>query len=91
VRIDAHQHFWRYSPAAYPWIDDTMAPLKRDFLPEDLRPEIERLRIDATIAVQATQTDAETQWLLQLADEHPFVAGVVGWVDLCAPDRKSVV
>ena len=62
MRIDAHQHFWRYTPAAYDWIDDSMAALKRDFLPEDLRPELVRAGFDATIAVQAQQTVEETDW-----------------------------
>jgi L-fucono-1,5-lactonase len=82
MRIDAHQHFWRYEPAQYPWIGDTMATLRRDYLPADLSPELARAGIDATIAVQASQTVAETEWLLALAATHPFVAGVVGWVDL---------
>jgi L-fuconolactonase len=82
MRIDAHQHFWHYEPAQYPWIDDTMATLRRDFLPADLKPELARAGIDATIAVQACQTVAETEWLLELAATHQFIAGVVGWVDL---------
>ncbi len=85
-RIDAHQHFWRYSPEEYGWIDDTMTPLKRDFLPAHLQPEMARAGVDACIAVQVRQTDEETAWLLQLADAHPFVAGVVGWVNLRADD-----
>lgn len=82
MRIDAHQHFWRYSQAAYPWIDDTMLALRRDYLPADLRPEMGRARIDACVAVQARQTLEETRWLLELAEANPFIAGVVGWVDL---------
>lgn len=86
MRIDAHQHFWHYNPLDYGWIDDGMAALRRDFLPADLLPELRRAGIDATIAVQATQTAAETKWLLRLAEAHPFIAGVVGWVDLRADD-----
>jgi L-fuconolactonase len=86
VDIDAHQHFWKYSEAQYSWIDRNMGRLKRDFLPADLRPEIARTRVAATIAVQACQTVEETRWLLELADAHSFVAGVIGWVDLCADD-----
>src|SRR5690242_2099448 len=86
MRIDAHQHFWRYTPSAYAWIDDAMAALKRDFLPEDLQPELAGAGFDATIAVQAQQTAEETDWLLDLAGAHPFVAGVIGWVDLRADD-----
>jgi L-fuconolactonase len=86
VRIDAHQHFWRYSAADYAWIDDSMAVLRRDFLPEDARREMARAGVDASIAVQARQSLDETRWLLGLAAAHPFIAGVVGWVDLQSDD-----
>jgi L-fuconolactonase len=86
MRIDSHQHFWRYSAAEYPWIDDSMSALRRDFLPADLRPEMDRAGVEACIAVQARQSLEETRWLLELADAHPFIAGVVGWIDLQADD-----
>jgi L-fuconolactonase len=86
MRIDSHQHFWRYQAAEYGWIDDSMSALRRDFLPADLRREMDRARIDACIAVQARQSLEETRWLLELAGEHPFIAGVVGWIDLQADD-----
>lgn len=89
MRIDAHQHFWRYTPAEYGWIDDSMAALRRDFLPADLRPEMERAGVDACVAVQARQTLEETRWLLELADANPFVAGVIGWIDLQADDAAE--
>lgn len=82
MRIDAHQHFWRYSAEEYDWIDDSMASLRRDFVPLDLKPELDAAGFDACIAVQARQTLEETRWLLALADENPFIAGVIGWVDL---------
>jgi len=82
MRIDAHQHFWRYSPQGYEWINDAMSSLQRDFLPEDLKPELDRTGFEGTIAVQARQTLEETRWLLQLAEAAPFVLGVVGWTDL---------
>lgn len=85
-RIDAHQHFWRYDPVQYGWIDESMAALRRDFLPEDLKPELESRGFAGCVAVQARQTLEETAWLLDLADQHPFIAGVVGWVDLRSPD-----
>ncbi len=84
IRIDAHQHFWRYRPETHPWITASMAPLRRDFLPADLQPLLAAAGFDACVAVQAQQNVAETEWLLQLADAHPFIRGVVGWVDLCA-------
>lgn len=81
MRLDAHQHFWRYSPEQYPWIPKGSA-LAQDWLPTDLARLQEPLGFDGSIAVQAQQTVAETEWLLSLADEDPRVRGVVGWVDL---------
>ena len=89
MRIDSHQHFWRYDPAEYGWIDDSMAALRRNFLPAHLRQEMPRAAMDACVAVQARQTLEETRWLLELADRHPFVAGVIGWVDLQANDAAE--
>jgi L-fuconolactonase len=85
VRIDAHQHFWRYDPVQHAWMSGAMGALRRDYLPGDLEPHLRSAGFDRTIAVQARQVVDETEWLLQLADEHPFIAGVVGWVDLCSP------
>ena len=89
MKIDSHQHFWRYSAREYGWIDDSMAALRRDFLPGDLRSEMRRASIDACIAVQARQTLEETRWLLELAEANPFVAGVIGWVDLQSDDAAA--
>jgi L-fuconolactonase len=89
MRVDAHQHFWKYSPAEYEWIDDSMAAIRRDFLPEDLQPELERNEFQGSIAVQARQTLEETRWLLELADRSSKILGVVGWVDLCSADVRT--
>lgn len=89
MRIDAHQHFWMYSPEQYGWISDEMPELKRNFLPEDLKPKLDGQLLDGSIVVQARQDLDETRWLLALADEHDFVKGVVGWVDLCSPDLPA--
>jgi L-fuconolactonase len=86
LQVDTHQHFWNYDPAEYAWIDDRMTPLRRDFLPLDARREMDAIGAIACIAVQVRQTLDETAWLLELADEFPFIAGVIGWVDLQAPD-----
>jgi len=86
ARVDAHQHFWRYNADEYGWIDDSMAALRRDFLPHDLEREIRRSDFDACVAVQARQSLDETRWLLALAEAHPFIVGVVGWVDLQSRD-----
>jgi L-fuconolactonase len=89
MRIDAHQHFWRHNPDEYEWIDDSMARLRRDFLPADLQPELERAGFDGCIAVQARQTIEETRWLLELVSASEFILGVVGWVDLQSENVRS--
>lgn len=89
MRIDAHQHFWAYDPREYDWIDDSMASLRRDFFPADLKPELENSGFRGCVAVQARQSLEETRWLLELAASAPFVLGVVGWVDLCSPQLRS--
>lgn len=85
-KIDAHQHFWRYNPAEHGWMTDPMAAIRRDFLPEDLKPLLDGLGFDGCIAVQARQNLEETRWLLELAGQHDFIHGVVGWVDLRSPE-----
>jgi L-fuconolactonase len=89
ARIDAHLHFWRYNASEYSWIDDSMAALRRDFLPDDAAGEMRAAGIDACVVVQTRQTLEETRWLLALARQHPFIAGVVGWVDLRAADLDA--
>ncbi len=89
MRVDAHQHFWIYHPDEYAWIDDSMAALRRDFLPHDLAPELESSGFQGSIAVQARQTLQETRWLLDLAERSASILGVVGWVDLRSPDVHS--
>jgi L-fuconolactonase len=84
MRIDAHQHFWRYDATEYAWIDDSMSVLRHDFLPADAARAMSGAGFDACVAVQASQTLDETRRLLALADAHPWIAGVVGWVDLQA-------
>ena len=86
MRIDAHQHFWKYNPARDTWITNEMAVLKNDFLPNKLLPELEANDIAGCIAVQAAQSVSETLFLLDLARKNKFIQGVVGWVDLCAGD-----
>jgi L-fuconolactonase len=85
IRIDAHQHFWKYTAAEYGWINERMAVLQRDFLPRDLKLLLDDNGFDGSIAVQARQSLEETRWLLKLAEENNFIQGVVGWVDLCSP------
>lgn len=89
MRIDSHQHFWHYNLAEYGWMTDSMAVLKKDFLPEDLAPLLEQTGLQETVAVQARQNLQETEWLLELAGQHDFIKGVVGWVDLRSPEVRS--
>src|SRR4029450_12208310 len=89
--VDAHQHFWRYDPREYDWIDDRMAALRRDFMPADLTPHMAQAGVDATIAVQTRQTIEETGGLLPLAGAHPFIAGGVGGIALGVDEVGAVV
>ena len=89
MHIDAHQHFWRYNPREYDWLDDSMAALRRDFLPGDLKPELEHNGFQGSVAVQARQSLEETRWLLELAERAPFILGAVGWVDLQSPELRE--
>jgi L-fuconolactonase len=80
--IDAHHHLWKYSAAEYGWITPEMTVIRRDFFPADLEPLMHHFGIEGTVAVQARQTLDETAWLLELAEKHALIRGVVGWVPL---------
>lgn len=82
MRIDAHQHFWKYHPVRDAWITAEMEAIRRDFLPHDLELLLRANQLDGCVAVQADQSETETNFLLQLAQQNPFIKGVVGWVDL---------
>jgi len=93
-RIDSHQHFWRPARGDYTWLRadvPALAPLVRDFLPEHLAPLLQQHNIDQTVLVQAAETQAETEFMLELASAHDVIGGVVGWVDLSQPDAVSVL
>ena len=89
MKIDTHQHFWKYSKEEYPWIGEGMEVLARDRLPADLNPLLKDNGIDGTIAVQARQVIEETEALLAMAEEYDFIRGVVGWVDLRSPNVEA--
>lgn len=91
MRVDAHHHLWHYSPEEYGWIDDSMQPLRRDFLPADIAAVCASANVAATVAVQARQTIEETMWLLELASAHPLIQGVVGWADIAAPNFSATL
>jgi len=82
MRIDAHQHFWDIQRFQYPWMPAGESPLRRNFLPDQLAPILERNNFDGSVVVQANSIIEETRWLLDLAEHHEFIRGVVGWVDL---------
>lgn len=86
MRVDAHQHFWQYTAAEYPWIGEGMERLACDYLPADLAPLLAAEGLAGSIAVQSRQTVDETRWLLDLATKHREILGVVGWVDLRSED-----
>ena len=89
MQIDAHQHFWRYDPAEYAWID--AAVLKRDYLPDDLDAARQGTGIEGSVAVQARTSLEETDWLLGLAASHAAIRGVVGWAPLKAEGLEALL
>jgi L-fuconolactonase len=82
--IDAHHHLWKFNKADYAWMDESMSILKQDYLPADLEKQMCGSNVDGTVVVQARQNLEETRWLLEMASRHPFIKGVVGWVDICS-------
>ena len=86
--IDSHQHFWQVDRFDYPWMTSDLGVLYRDYLPDELAPILNRNGVSKTVLVQASNSVEESRWLLSLADENPFIAGVVGWVDLTSPNIK---
>ena len=87
--IDAHQHFWQVGRFDYPWMSSDLGVLYRDYLPKDLAPILAENGVEKTVLVQASNSVAESSWLLELADANTFIAGVVGWVDLMSADVEA--
>jgi len=90
--IDAHQHFWYYEKEKHAWIDDAMAVIRKDFLPEQLAAVYQSNNISGCVAVEADQSENETAFLIQLAQQYSFIKAIVGYVDLRAEnvtDRLS--
>lgn len=85
MKIDAHQHFWQYDREKHAWIDEEMKVIRKNFPPNDLFPLLQEAQIDGTVAVQADETWRETEYLLDLASQYPWIKAVVGWVDLANP------
>lgn len=91
MRIDAHQHFWDINRQDYGWLTPDLKALYRHFQPKDLRPLLAEHRMDRSVLVQAAPTLEESEYLLELYQEHEFIAGVVGWVDLDADDAPQQI
>lgn len=89
MKIDAHQHFWKYDPVKDGWITDDMKVIKRNFMPSDLKPIFDENAIDGCVAVQADQSEEETDFLIDLAKDNVWIKGVVGWVDLLKGDLSD--
>ena len=89
MRIDSHQHFWKYHPVKDAWIGSDMKLIQKDFLPADIWPLMIKNNIDGCVAVQADQSEEETHFLLDFAKQNDFIKGVVGWVDLLADNIEE--
>lgn len=87
--IDTHQHFWKYDVQKHSWIDDEMAVIRKDFSPETLADVYQKIGIMGSIAVQADQSNEETEMLLELASKNNFIKGVIGWIDLKSDQLAS--
>lgn len=91
MRIDSHQHFWNFDPKKQDWITPEMDRIRRNFTPGDLYPLLQDAKIDGCIAVQADESLRETDFLLDLADQHEWILGVVGWADLAKDDLDEIL
>jgi L-fuconolactonase len=89
LKIDSHQHFWKYDPVRDSWIDESMSVIQKDFSPEDLEPILKANGIDGCVIVQSDQSEAENHFQISNADSHDFIKGVVGWVDLSAANVQE--
>ncbi|WP_207535234.1 amidohydrolase family protein [Desertivirga arenae] len=89
MKIDSHQHFWKFDPIRDSWINDEMKTIQRDFLPPDLLPLLQENGLDGCIAVQSDQSEVENSFQLNNAEQYDFIKGVVGWVDLQAEDIQE--
>ncbi|CAN5321802.1 amidohydrolase family protein [soil metagenome] len=89
MTLDSHQHFWNYQPQRDTWITEEMNVIRRDFLPADLAPLLKKNGIEGCIAVQADQSEKETNFLLKCAQQHSFIKGIVGWTDLQSPGVQA--
>lgn len=91
MQVDAHVHFWQIGRNDCAWPPPELTAIHRDMLPAEWQEEAKPLGIDAAIVVQSQPSARDTAWLLELARDHACIAGVVGWVDLAAPDAPATI
>lgn len=91
MKLDSHQHFWEYDPKRQEWISPEMSRIRRNFSPADLYPLLQDCSIDGCVAVQADESLRETDYLLDLAGQHDWILGVVGWADLGSDDLDEIL
>ncbi len=89
MRIDAHQHFWKFDPVRDNWITDDMTVIRRDFFPKDLQPVLQKNNLDGSVVVQSDQSEKENEFHLANAAEYDFIKGIVGWIDLQADNAEE--
>jgi len=91
VIVDAHHHFWDPARREYPWMGPDLAPIRRPFGPNDLRPQLDDNGVEKTILVQTVSSLDETREFLETAAANDFIGGVVGWVDLTSPSVAETI
>jgi len=89
LKIDAHQHFWKFDPIRDNWITDEMSVIRKDFLPQHLEPLLKQNDFDGCVTIQSDQSENENLFQLVNAEKYDFIKGIVGWVDLQADDVKD--
>ncbi len=87
--IDAHQHYWQLSASWHVWPTPELSPIHHDFMPHDLLPTLVAHDVTGTVLVQSQPSDADTDWMLGLAERTPTILGVVGWIDPLAPETPA--
>ncbi len=88
-RVDTHQHFWNLDRVEYPWLGPQHGPIYRTFEPPDLEPILQEIGIDRTVTVQAADSYADTDYMLEQADRYDWIGGVIGWVPLLRPNEAA--
>ncbi|TCD12171.1 amidohydrolase [Pedobacter frigidisoli] len=84
--IDTHVHFWNFDPIRDNWITDEMSTIQKDFTPKNLMRVYNDFKISGCVAVQASQSEEENEFLLTLAEQNEIIKGIVGWIDLKNPN-----